>query len=150
MNQNNSHTDSTSSQVGRDLFGNHGAIHISKANKSLKRFSSSSKIVRNKTGEALSGLIVVEHNLLLATHPKANMVTCWGLDTLKCQKVLKLPFPRGSALSSDSSEFIVSFESNVSVKRYQTNSLKEADNSLVENRGISHSHLINWQTFKKG
>jgi len=135
----------------RDLSENHlGAIHISKAKKSLKRFSSPSKIINKITGEALSGLIVAKHNLLLVTHPAANMVTCWDLDLLKCRKVLKLPFPRSLALNSDQSEFIISFGSNVVVKRYQTRSLKEVENSLIENTGISGSHLVNWLAFQKG
>ncbi|MFT7228410.1 MAG: hypothetical protein ACI8PW_000997 [Methylophilaceae bacterium] len=139
------------SALRRDLSENYlGTIHISKAKKRLKRFSSPFKIINKITGKALSELIVAKYHLLLVTHQAANMVTYWNLDSLKCRKVLKLSFPRGLALNSDQSEFIISFGSNVAVKRYQTTSLKEVENSLIENTGISRSHLVNWLAFQKG
>ncbi len=126
---------------------NLGAIHVHKAGKKLQRLSQPSAVATRLTGEALSALMVPEQDLIVVTHPTPGLVTCWSIDTLKLRKAIELPFARGLALTCNNDEFLVSFGSNGSARRYTTGALEAVEHSTVENTLISGSHLMNWQKF---
>ena len=123
-----------------------GAIHLLKDNQ-LITFTNPA-IKDQLKGEALSGIISSEHNLIVVTHPTPGLVTCWQLDTQKLRKVLQLPLARGIALTNNRQEFVISFDASAKIKRFCAKTLTEIANSEIINTLIGGSHLINWSALK--
>jgi uncharacterized protein len=121
-----------------------GAIHLREKNGPLKRVGANLAIAGQIYGEALSGVIIPEHDLFVVTHPTPGLLTCWVLSSMQLRKVITLERARGVALSLDRKEFVVSNGSNAVLTRFDAKTLISLTAQVTRQTLITGSHLLNW------
>jgi uncharacterized protein len=78
-------------------------------------------------GETLSVAIHEPSGTIGATTPLAHLVTFWNLETGALIKTLRVPNPRGIALSACGSEFIINFGAPPRAARVDARTLEPVD-----------------------
>lgn len=78
-------------------------------------------------GETLSVAIHEPTGIVAATNPEGHIVTFWELESGKLVGSLRVPSPRGIAISLDGRDFVVTFGVTAKAARIDARSLKPAD-----------------------
>jgi hypothetical protein len=96
-------------------------------------------------GETLSVAIHEPTRLVGATTPLGHLVTFWDLDSGRLVKKLRVPNPRGIALSLDADEFIINFGQPPRAARVDARTLEPVD-AAGNRRGylslVTGSHIL--------
>jgi hypothetical protein len=78
-------------------------------------------------GETLSVAIHEPTRTVGATSPTGNLVTFWNLDSGELVRMLRVPNPRGIALTLDGEAFVVNFGAIPRAARVDATSLAPVD-----------------------
>lgn len=102
---------------------------------------------RAMLGESLSIAVDERSNVAVITNPRGNLVTFWDRKTGEFIKQLRVPDPRGVALTLDRREFVLNFNSVPQFARIDANTLEAVD-SPGNRHGyrslITGSHATIW------
>lgn len=104
-----------------------GGISIKSAAAQMKTLAEPTDVLEALHGETLSVAIHASTRVVGATTPLADLVTFWSLDTGALVHKLRVPNPRGIALSLAGDEFIVNFGSPPRVARVHADTLQPVD-----------------------
>ena len=121
-----------------------GAISVHAPDAALKTMVQPAEVVSRMQGEALSVAIHRASGVFGVTHPDGNMVTFWTLQRPRLVKVLELPRPRGIALTTDGSRFIVSYGPQTGMVQIPASTLVPDEATRVSDTFLGGSHIVNW------
>lgn len=121
-----------------------GAVSIGIDKHNITTMKEPGFILDKLFGEALSISIDEKHDVAAVTHPDANLVTFWALESQSLIKAISVPDPRGITLSIDGNHFIVSFGINTGSVLIDTNTLTADTSSIIQPTYTSGEHIINW------
>lgn len=121
-----------------------GAISVHAPDAALKTMAQPAEVVSRMQGEALSVAIHRSSGVFGVTHPDGNMVTFWTLQRPHLVKVLELPRPRGIALTTDGSRFIVSYGPQTAMVQIPASTLVPDEATRVSDTFLGGSHIVNW------
>lgn len=121
-----------------------GGVSLRAAGAALSTVREPEAIVTKLVGETLSVAIHPGTRVVGATTPLANFVTFWNLDTGALVGKLRVPNPRGIALSLSGEEFLVNFGAPPRVARVDAQTLRPVE-APGNQRGylsmVSGSHI---------
>jgi uncharacterized protein len=104
-----------------------GGIALRRAGGALVSLSEPREILDALLGETLSVVIHEPTGTVGATTPLANLVTFWRLGDGALVHKLRVPMPRGIALSLDGDEFVINFGTPPRVARVDARTLLAID-----------------------
>ncbi|MBV1860553.1 MAG: DUF1513 domain-containing protein, partial [Nannocystaceae bacterium] len=121
-----------------------GGVSLRAAGAALTTVREPEAIVTKLLGETLSLAIHPGTRVVGATTPLGNFVTFWNLDTGALVGKLRVPNPRGIALSLSGEEFLINFGAPPRVARVHAQTLRPVD-AAGNQRGylsmVSGSHI---------
>lgn len=101
-----------------------GGVSVRGPTGPLRTAEQPQELIRTLKGETLSVVIHEPTRTVAATTPLGNCLTLWNLDTGEPRGRLRLPDPRGVALSLDGDDFILSFDNPPRVSRLNATTLQ--------------------------
>ena len=104
-----------------------GGISLRPRGSALQTMVEPEAVVTKLPGETLSVAIHPVTRVAGATTPLGNIVTFWSLQTGSMVHSLRVPNPRGIALSLDGDEFLINFGSPPRVARVDATTLRPVD-----------------------
>lgn len=121
-----------------------GGVSLRPADGAFVTLAEPADIVTKLPGETLSVAIHPGTRVVGATTPLGNIVTFWNLDTGALVHKLRVPNPRGIALSRSGDEFLINFGAPPRVARVHADTLRPVD-APGNRRGypsfVSGSHI---------
>lgn len=121
-----------------------GGVSLRPAGGEFVTMSEPADVVASLVGETLSVAIHPATRVVAATTPLGNVVTFWNLDTGAMVHKLRVPNPRGVALSRSGEEFLINFGAPPRVARVHATTLQPVD-APGNRRGflslVSGSHI---------
>lgn len=121
-----------------------GGVSLRPAGGAFVTLAEPTEVVTKLPGETLSVAIHPQTRVVGATTPLGNIVTFWSLDTGALVHKLRVPNPRGIALSRSGDEFLINFGAPPRVARVHAGTLQPVD-APGNRRGfpsfISGSHI---------
>jgi uncharacterized protein len=112
---------------GLDPKQDRGGISVRTIGSACRTMREPADITEQMLGETLSVAIHEPSGTVGATTPLAHLVTFWSLETGALTKTLRVPNPRGIALSACGREFIVSFGAPPRAARVDAQTLEPVD-----------------------
>ncbi len=104
-----------------------GGVSLRPHGENLRTMEAPAEITQALVGETLSVAIHPGTRVVAATTPLANLVTFWHLDRGELVHKLRVPNPRGVALSRCGDEFLINFGAPPRVARVHAASLRPVD-----------------------
>lgn len=104
-----------------------GGVSVRPAGGDFTTVTEPADLVASLVGETLSVAIHPGSRVLGATTPLANVVTFWSLDTGALVHKLRVPNPRGIALSLSGDEFLINFGAPPRVARVHAETFVPVD-----------------------
>lgn len=104
-----------------------GGVTLRPQGEPLRTMTEPEPVVRALPGETLSVAIHPGTRVAGATTPLGNIVTFWSLETGAMVHSLRVPNPRGIALSLQGDEFLINFGSPPRVARVDATTLRPVD-----------------------
>lgn len=100
-------------------------------------------------GEALSVVIHAPARLVVATHPHADLVSFWNLDS-GFLGTLALPGPRGVAVLGDQRHIVISYSADGRLLLVDADSLRAKPFQDVGSGLFGGAHLYGWDGTANG
>lgn len=104
-----------------------GGVSLRAVGATLQTMQEPQDVVSKLVGETLSVAIHPGSRVVGATTPLGNFVTFWNLDSGALVSQLRVPNPRGIALSLSGEEFLVNFGAPPRVARVRADTLRPVD-----------------------
>ncbi len=104
-----------------------GGVSLRAAGSAFRAVHEPGEVVTKLLGETLSVAIHPGTRVVAATTPLGNFVTFWSLDSGALVGQLRVPNPRGIALSRSGDEFLINFGSPPRVARVNAQTLRPVD-----------------------
>ena len=121
-----------------------GGVSIRPRGEEMESIGNPEDITQKMFGEALSVVIHEESGIAAVTHPTGDMITFWSVNERKLIKVLKLPNPRGIALSVSGEQFLITYSQQANFAQVSVSSLELIENSIIPSSFLTGSHIYNW------
>lgn len=121
-----------------------GGVSIRPRGEKMESIGNPLDITQKMFGEALSVVIHEESGIAAVTHPTGDMITFWSVNERKLIKVLKLPNPRGVALSVSGEQFLITYSRQANFAQVSVSSLELIENSIIPYSFLTGSHIYNW------
>lgn len=112
---------------GYDSARSCGGVSLRPAGAALTTMAQPEELVGKLLGETLSVAIHPRTRIVGATTPLGDVVTFWSLETGSLVRKLRVPNPRGVALSLCGEEFLINFGSPPRVARVLADTLEPVD-----------------------
>jgi hypothetical protein len=114
-------------RTGLEIETHTGAISLRRPGEPLRTLQGPDDIMQLMLGETLSVAIHDDSGLVGATNPLGDIVTFWQLATGEFVKSLRVPNPRGIALSLAGDEFIINYGNPPRASRVHASTLAAVD-----------------------
>lgn len=107
--------------------GSRGGVSLRGPRGSLRTCVEPAEVVNLMVGETLSVAIGGPHDVVATTSPIGQVVAFWSLATGELLGSLRVPNPRGVAMTLDGREFLITFGATAKVARVDTGTLRPVD-----------------------
>ena len=104
-------------RLGLDEKTSRGGVSLRPETGDLGPVRAEQEVLGAMVGETLSVAIHEPSRTVAATNPEGHIVTFWNLDDGSLKHTLRVPNPRGVALSLDETEFILTFGATAKAAR---------------------------------
>lgn len=123
--------------------GQVGGVSLWLPDERMVSMSEPKEVLARLRGEALSVAVAEEHDMVVATHPDADLITFWSLSDREFIDSMELPKPRGVSMSV-SGELILSYGPFTRLQKLDLDkfSLQEG---YIDRSYISGSHVYEWE-----